>query len=77
MRPGRTSKWLALVCLVAVLLAALLPATSGIFFTALLAPLWLFLAPALLFAPEFRDDDPTGQPSSFLSIVAARAPPVC
>jgi hypothetical protein len=76
-RTGHTQKWLVVLCLVAVLAAAVLPASSGIFFTAFLTPLWCFFAPALSSQSHYHGDSSTGQPFSFLSTVASRAPPTC
>ena len=66
----------ALVCLAAVLLAALTPAPSGLFW-AILLPLLLFVA-AIIIAPIGRERECGNVPAySFLTVVASRAPPNC
>ena len=69
-------KWIALSCLVAVLLAAwFLPAASGLFL-AILVPFWFFCAPAVSPLVRRRPDSPAAPRSPFLSPLASRAPPV-
>lgn len=65
---------IAFLCLVAVLLAAITPATSGLFL-AILVPLLLFVA-AVVIVPIGREPESGDAPAFlFLSIVTSRAPP--
>jgi len=66
---------IALVCLVAFLLAALVPVASGLPF-AYLAPLWLFFAAVVCVALVRPADDRNLLPVPFFSILPSRAPPV-
>jgi len=68
-------KSIALVCLAAFLLAALVPASSGLPF-AILAPLWLFFAAVVCVALVRPADDRNALPVPFFSILPSRAPPV-
>jgi hypothetical protein len=65
----------ALLCLAAVLYAALAPGAPGLLW-AVLVPVWFFFAAMVAFAicREARSTDP--RPSAVLSLVASRAPPV-
>ena len=67
-------KSIALVCLAAFLLAALVPVASGLPF-AIFAPLWLFFA-AVVCVALAPADDRNPLPVPFFSILPSRAPPV-
>lgn len=66
---------IALVCLAAFLLAALVPVASGLPF-AILAPLWLFFAAVVCLSLVRPADDRNLLPVPFFSILPSRAPPV-
>ena len=66
---------IALFCLAVFLLAALVPAASGLAF-ANLAPLWLFFAAVVCVSLVGAADDQNPLPVPFLSILPSRAPPV-
>ena len=66
---------IALVCLVVLVLAALIPASSGLPF-AILAPLWLFFAAVVCVSPVRPTEDRAALPVPFLSSLPSRAPPV-
>jgi hypothetical protein len=68
-------KSIALVCLAAFLLAALVPVASGLPF-AIFAPLWLFFAAVVCVALVRPADDRNPLPVPFFSILPSRAPPV-
>ncbi|HET9319675.1 MAG TPA: hypothetical protein VFO27_07860 [Bryobacteraceae bacterium] len=68
-------KSIALVCLAAFLLAALVPVASGLPF-AILAPLWLFLAAVVCVSLVRPADDGNSLPVPVFSILPSRAPPV-
>lgn len=68
-------KLIAVFCLAALLLAALLPGTSGLA-SAIPAPFWLFLAILVTVSIERRTEDADPDPFPFVSADASRAPPI-
>jgi hypothetical protein len=65
----------ALICIVVVVFAAIVPAGSD-HFTDVLIPLWVVLFPVLcLFVVLRREDDRDEQPIGLQLLLASRAPP--
>ena len=65
----------ALICLAVLLIAALIPAASGLP-SFILAPLWLFFAAIVLFSIRLSFDDCDAKQIPYLSILPSRAPPI-
>jgi hypothetical protein len=75
MHTGRTAaRIIALLCLAAVMLAALAPGGHGLP-VAILAPFWLFLAILVPLAVLFPESSDQAVPASFVAVVPGRAPP--
>jgi hypothetical protein len=68
-------RWIAVLCLAVLLIAALIPAASGLPF-AILVPLWLFCAAIATFSIRSAFDDCGAQPIPYLLILSSRAPPI-
>jgi len=68
-------KWIAIVCLAALLLALLTPPAYATAF-AILAPFWLLFAILLLIAIRSFTADPRPASFPFVAVYASRAPPV-
>jgi hypothetical protein len=67
-------RWIALLCVAAVLVTALTPGAGGLL--AILVPFWLFFE-AVIAVPMRRGGEPCDpQLFSFLSPALSRAPPV-
>ena len=68
-------KLLAVICLALLLLATLIPAGSGLL-SAILAPLWLFLAAVFIIAIH-RGHEVCNAPIFFVRrVLSSRAPPI-
>ena len=65
----------ALLCLALVIAAALTPGAPGLF-SAVLAPLWFFVAAVVVFSIRNDIADSAPGPLRFLPVLASRAPPI-
>jgi hypothetical protein len=63
------------LCLAILLIAALIPAASGLPF-GILVPLWLFCAAIVTLSIRSSFEDCDAQPIPYLSILPSRAPPI-
>jgi len=66
---------IALVCLAAVLAAALIPLTSSLLWAALV-PVCFFVVSVVALALVREVEGPVAQPLKFLAVLAPRAPPL-
>jgi hypothetical protein len=67
-------RFVALLCLAVVLVAALTPGASGLFH-AILVPVWFFIAAIVVLAARREITDSAPRPLPFLPVLASRAPP--
>jgi hypothetical protein len=70
----RARRLVAILCLAALLVAALAPASSGVL-DAILIPLWLFFAVLLAFQATAADERPHRTRLSPLPVFSSRPPP--
>jgi tryptophan-rich sensory protein len=68
-------KLAAVFCLALLLVAALIPAASGLLY-AIPALLWLFFAAIVTVSIRRAIEEDSPQRTAFLSILASRAPPI-
>jgi hypothetical protein len=66
---------IALFCLAALLIAALIPAASGLPF-GILIPLWIFAAAIVSFSIRCTADDSSPLRVSCVPVLPSRAPPI-
>jgi len=66
---------LLIVCIAAILAAALSPLSSGLLWV-ILVPVWFFVASTVAVALVRELEPRAAQPLKFLSVVGSRAPPL-
>jgi hypothetical protein len=72
---SRLYRLIAILCLAAILLAALTPAASGQF-AAVLVPLWFFCVTTVIFSIRRWAEPVASTSAPYLPLVASRPPPL-